>query len=160
MSLHTTKKRGCRYWLNLGLFALGAIFIGLLFLQFVGHPYFLSKGWAHPNSPAVCCTTPADYGWDYEEVSFSTADGLTLRGWYIPSRNEAAVILAHSIGSNRVSMLPLADLLARHDYGVLLFDIRTHGESEVTVLPFGGDEAEDVICAATYLQTRDELDPN
>jgi fermentation-respiration switch protein FrsA (DUF1100 family) len=160
MSLRRFKKRGCRYWVNLGVFALVTIFIGLLFLQFVGHPYFLSKGWAHPNSPGVYCSSPADYGWDYEDVSFTTRDGLTLQGWYIPSRNEAALILAHSIGSNRVSMLPLADLLAKHDYGVLLFDIRAHGDSDGTVLPYGGDEAEDVIGAATYLQTREELDPN
>ncbi len=160
MSMRTNLKRGCRYWLNLVAFACLALFIGMLLLQFVSHPYYLSKGWAHPNSPAVCCSTPEDYGWAYEEVSFVTADGLALRGWYIRSENGAAVILSHSIGSNRVSMLPLADLLARHDYGVLLIDLRTHGESEGTVLPYGGNEAEDVIGAATYLRTRDEIDPD
>lgn len=160
MSLRASKRRACRYWLNLGLFALGAIVVGLIFLQFVGHPYFLSKAWAYPNSPAVCCSTPLDYGWEYEDVSFRTADDLTLRGWYIPSRNGAAVIVSHSIGSNRVSMLPIADLLAKHEYGVLLFDIRTHGDSDGTLLPYGGDEAEDVIGAATFLQTRDEIDPD
>lgn len=160
MNMRTNNKHGCRYWLNLVAFACLALFIGLLFLQFVGHPYYLSKGWAHPNSPSVCCSTPEDYGWAYEEVSFVTVDGLALRGWYIRSKNGAAVILSHPIGSNRVSMLPMADLLARHDYGVLLFDLRTHGESEGTVLPYGGNEAEDVIGAATYLRTRDEIDPD
>jgi MYXO-CTERM domain-containing protein len=28
----------------------------------------------------------------YENVSFETSDGLTLKGWYVPSRNGAAVI--------------------------------------------------------------------
>jgi hypothetical protein len=105
---------------NPGLFALVTIFIGLLFMQFVGRPYFLSKGWAHPKTPKVCCSTPADYGWDYEEVSFAIAAGLVLRGWLIPSRNSAAVILTYPIGTNRIRMLPLADVLAKNDYGVLL----------------------------------------
>ena len=34
----------------------------------------------------------ADLGAAYEEVSFKTSDGLTLEGWYIPSKNRAAVI--------------------------------------------------------------------
>lgn len=86
MSVRTNLKRGCRYWLNLVAFACLALFIGLLFLQFVGHPYYLSKGWAHPNSPAVCCSTPENFGWAYEGVSFVTADGLALRGLYILSK--------------------------------------------------------------------------
>ena len=34
----------------------------------------------------------AKLGTAYEEVSFKTSDGLELEGWYIPSRNGAAVI--------------------------------------------------------------------
>ena len=33
----------------------------------------------------VSSLTPRDLKMDYEDVSFRTADGLTLRGWYIPS---------------------------------------------------------------------------
>jgi fermentation-respiration switch protein FrsA (DUF1100 family) len=156
----TRKKRGCRYWLNLGLFAMVMGCIGLLFLQYVGHPYFLSRGWAHPDSPAVCCITPADHDLDYEDVSFVTRDGLTLRGWYIPSQNRAAVILTHGIGANRMAVLGIAEMLARNGFGVLLFDLRVHGESDGELLPFGGNEAEDVRGAAAYLQTRPDVDPD
>jgi fermentation-respiration switch protein FrsA (DUF1100 family) len=51
-------------------------------------------------------------------------------------------------------MLKVAVFLAQSGYGVLLFDIRTHGESEGEVLPFGGNEAQDVTAAANYLKTR------
>ena len=34
----------------------------------------------------------ADLGAPYEEVEFTTSDGLRLKGWYIESRNRAAVI--------------------------------------------------------------------
>jgi hypothetical protein len=38
MAVAKHKRRGCRYWRNLGLFALLAGFIGLLFILYVGHP--------------------------------------------------------------------------------------------------------------------------
>jgi fermentation-respiration switch protein FrsA (DUF1100 family) len=96
---------------------------------------------------------------EYEAVSFETGDELTLQGWYVPSRNRAAVILSHRIASNRIAMLEVAEVLARHGYGVLLFDLRAHGESEGDILPFGGNEREDVHGAAAYLQTRADVDP-
>jgi pimeloyl-ACP methyl ester carboxylesterase len=159
-SIDGRRRRGCRYWRNLALFAWATGCIGALFLMYVGHPYYLSRGWSHPKRSAVCCVTPADYGLDYEDVSFNTSDGLTLRGWYVPSTNGAAVILLHPIASNRVGVLKVAEVLARHGYGVLLFDLRAHGESDGELLPFGGNEAEDVRGAAAYLQTRTDVDPN
>jgi fermentation-respiration switch protein FrsA (DUF1100 family) len=96
---------------------------------------------------------------DYTDVSFETDDGLTLRGWYIPSRNRAAVVLSHPLAGNRIAVLDVAKVLARNGYGVLLFDLRAHGESEGERLPFGGDEAEDVRAAAAYVQTRPDVDP-
>lgn len=152
-------KRGCRYWRNLGLFTLLASFIGCLFFVYVGHPYFLSRGWAHPNSPPVCGETPADRGLDYQPASFTTRDRLTLRGWYLPSRNGAAIILAHPIGANRLAVLDMAAGLARNGYGVLMFDLRSHGESDGDLLPFGGDEAEDLHAAASYLAGQPGVEP-
>jgi len=157
VKVNARQRRGCRYWRNLGLFALLTSCVGVLFLQYAGHPYYLSRGSAHPKRLAVCCVTPTDYGLAYENVSFTTSDGLTLRGWYVPSTNGAAVILSHPLASNRVAALRVGVMLARHGYGVLMFDLRAHGESEGEVLPFGGDEAEDVVGAATYLQAREDV---
>lgn len=154
------EKKGCRYWCNLAMFTVLASFIGLLFIQYVGHPYYLSYGWSHPNRLPVCCVTPANYDMDYEDASFTTSDGLTLRGWHIPSQNKAAVILIHPIASNRIGVIGVAEVLARNGYGVLLFDLRAHGESDGEILPFGGNEAEDVRGAAAYLQARPDVDPN
>ena len=62
----------------------------------------------------------------YENVSFTTADGLRLEGWYIPSRNGAAVISF----PGRKGPQRQARMLARHGYGVLLFDRRGEGRSD------------------------------
>lgn len=149
-------RSGCRYWGNLLLAGLAALLIGLLIVVYGVFPVLNARGVAHPGRAPVCCTTPADHGLHYEDVSFLTAGGIALRGWYIPSRNRAAVILTHGIAGNRLAMLDLGLVLARHGYGVLLFDERAHGESEGDTVTFGGD---DVLAALDFVQSRDDVDP-
>lgn len=55
-------------------------------------------------------------------------------------------------------MLRHAAILARHGYGVLLFDLRAHGESGGDYYPFANDNL-DIIAATDYLQNRPEVDP-
>ena len=88
-------------------------------------------------------------------MKFETKDGLELEGWYIPSRNGAAVISF----PGRSGPQRQARMLARHGYGVLLFDRRGEGRSdgEPNIFGWGGDE--DIKAAVRYLQTRDDVDP-
>ncbi|MBW8742317.1 MAG: hypothetical protein JF623_06765, partial [Acidobacteria bacterium] len=58
---------------------------------FIFLPFGLSYIFTHSARAVV---PKAKLGAAYENVAFSTADGLTLRGWYVPSRNGAAVIAA------------------------------------------------------------------
>ncbi len=102
--------------------------------------------------------SPADLGMAYEEAAMPTADGITLRGWYVPSRNGAAIIALHGSDGNRDQLLWHAQALAEHGYGVLLFDLRTHGESGGTVFPVT-NASRDVKAAVTYLRSRKEVDP-
>ena len=78
--------------------------------------------------PALGSGTPADVGLTYRSVEFPATDGVMLSGWYVPSRNNAAVALLHGAGSTRSNVLDHAVVLARHGYGVLLYDARGHGE--------------------------------
>jgi uncharacterized protein len=97
----------------------------------------------------------ADLGAPYKEVEFRTSDGLLLKGWYIESRNGAAVISF----PGRASSQKRAKLLARHGYGVLLFDRRGEGESEGDPNLFGWQGERDVHAAVAFLQTRPDVDP-
>lgn len=132
-----------------------ALIAGVLFFGYVGYPVMYANARAHPSRAPLCCVTPAELGLVYEDVIFVTNDGLTLRGWYLPSRNRAAVIIAHGLGGNRVPHLAQAGALAKHGYGVLLFDLRAHGESEGNTATVGG---RDVIAAVAYLKKRNEID--
>ena len=102
-------------------------------------------------------TVPAaDLGAPFEEVEFTTNDGLRLKGWYIRSRNGAAVISF----PGRASSQKRAKLLARHGYGVLVFDRRGEGESEGDPNLFGWEGERDVHAAVEFLRNRPEVDPD
>ena len=77
---------------------------------------------------------PDRLGVAHEDVSFTTADGLELEGWYIPSRNGAAVISF----PGRDGSQKQARMLARHGYGVLLFDRRGEGRVRASPTPGAG----------------------
>ena len=52
-----------------------------------------------------------------------------------------------------------ARMLARHGYGVLLFDRRGEGRSEGEPNGFGWGGDEDIKAAIAYLKTRADVDP-
>jgi uncharacterized protein len=126
-----------------------AAFFGFMFLVYpVGYSY-LTTHLARAQVPAP------NLGADFEEVSFETSDGLELRGWYVPSRNGAAVIAF----PGRKGPQPQARLLARHGYGVLLFDRRGEGESEGDPNSWGWGGHRDLDAAVRFLQARPDVDP-
>jgi pimeloyl-ACP methyl ester carboxylesterase len=92
-----------------------------------------------------------------EEVSFRTADGLLLRGFYAPSHNGASIVMGHGIGSNRMQLLDEARMLARHGYGSLMFDFRAHGESEGDLSTWGDREQGDFAAAVDFAYARSDV---
>ena len=114
-------------------------------------------GLGYVTTHTATAFVPADHlGVAHENVQFTTADGLTLKGWYIPSRNGAAVI---SFPGRNGPQKP-ARVLARHGYGVLLFDRRGEGESEGEPNSWGWGGDADVKAAIAYLQRRPDVDPD
>jgi fermentation-respiration switch protein FrsA (DUF1100 family) len=103
--------------------------------------------------------TPTDYRLKYEDVTLTTGDGLKLAAWYVPSQNSAAVMAQHGFHNTRAEMLNEAEMLARHGYGVLLIEARTHGYSEGGIISFGLKEVLDTRAGLDYLLTRPDVDP-
>jgi uncharacterized protein len=95
---------------------------------------------------------------DYQDVSFPSADGLTLRGWYIPTQNGAVVIFVHGLGSNRGMFWNDVAMLHQHGYGILLFDLRNSGVSDGEITTMGLQEARDVDGAVTFVLSQPGVD--
>jgi dipeptidyl aminopeptidase/acylaminoacyl peptidase len=103
------------------------------------------------------------YKADYEDVPFSTEDGVALKGWLIkPAHSEKkspAIIICHGVGANKSDFTELAVLLARRGYFVLTFDFRAHGESGGRRTSLGYHEQKDIAAALGFIMTRSEIDP-
>src|SRR5215207_2031519 len=134
------------------------IVAGLVLAYYLVIPTVIALVLIHYRQP-ICCVTPADRGLTtYEDVRLTTTDGLTLVGWYVPSRTGAAIITLHGSGGNRTGTLEHAAMLARHGYGILLLDLRGHGNSGGQVA-LGWDANLDIDAALAYLCTRLDVDP-
>lgn len=108
--------------------------------------------------PTELGDTPADLGLEAQDVTIRTEDGVDIAGWYVPSTNGAAVVARHGSGSTRSNVLPEAEVLARHGYGVLLVDARGHGESDGDAMDFGWNGDADTTAATRWLDARPEVD--
>jgi uncharacterized protein len=98
-----------------------------------------------------------------EDVAFTTADGLRLRGWFVPAagpggaRPGPAVLVCNGNAGHRAMRAELAAELARMGLAVLLFDYRGYGGN-----PGGPTEeglAADARAALDHLAGRPEVDP-
>jgi hypothetical protein len=125
---------------------------GLLGLLSVSAPIAMSYGFTHITRAEV---PAADLRTAYEDVTLTTADGLKLAGWYIPSRNGAAVM----VYPGRKTAQKHARYLSSRGYGVLLVDRRGEGDSEGEPHTFGWTFDEDIKAGVEFLEQRSDVEP-
>ena len=140
-------RRRLRAWTNRGLAAIGALFAAFV----VVYPTlivvdYLAKPRAAINETAL--------GLPHERVTFAARDGVHLAGWYVRSRNGAAIVLVHGGGGDRQGTIRHARMLAKAGYEVLLYDARGRGESAGHENAFGWEWDRDVRGAVSYLAGR------
>ena len=102
--------------------------------------------------------TPGDVGVEYEEVFFTTGDGVRLHGWYLPGTGDVTWLWFHGNGGNishRVDELAIF----RHRLGVnqFIFDYRGYGRSPGT--PSEKGTYLDSRSALEYLSSRPDVAP-
>ena len=107
---------------------------------------------------------PSVYKTVYEDVSFTTADGIDLKGWLVKpasyDQTSPAIVICHGVGANKSDFTELAVSLSHRGYFVLLFDFRAHGESSGRRTSLGLHEQKDIEAAFAFLKTRrDTIDP-
>jgi dipeptidyl aminopeptidase/acylaminoacyl peptidase len=104
---------------------------------------------------------PSEYRADFEVVSFTSEDGISLKGWLVkpdkPKPKYPAIIICHGVGANKSDFTELAVSLSRRGYFVLLFDFRAHGESSGSRTSLGYHEQKDIVAALGFLKGRPEI---
>jgi uncharacterized protein len=101
--------------------------------------------------------TPAEVGLaNYQVVQIQPQSKQTLTGWYVPSQNGAAILLLQGHWMARDGMLPEAEILARHGYGVMLLDPHPCAGASV-VHTMGQAEVEDVAKAIQFMQQQPDI---
>jgi uncharacterized protein len=136
-----------RRYLRRALVGAGGLIVGVVIV----FPLVSSYGYTHIGRAVV---PEANLGADFEEVSFTTDDELELTGWYVPSRNSAAVIAF----PGRKGPQRQTRMLVRHGYGVLLFDRRGEGDSEGDPNAVGWNGDRDIKAAIEFVRERPDVD--
>lgn len=95
------------------------------------------------------------------DVTFQTADGLTLQAWFVPAAGGSrgpTVLFFSGNGGNRSMRAPLAAALAGRGIATLLVEYRGYGGNPGR--PTESGLAADARAARTYLAQRPDVDPS
>ncbi len=113
-----------------------------------------AKKLLHPKAKRkVLFAWPREFGLAYEDVSFQTADGVSLKGWWVPAENSTKTIICmHGWGMNRSAILPYTCFLRDLGYNLFYFDFRALGESGGETSSIGYLELKDVRGAVEFLK--------
>jgi len=85
--------------------------------------------------------------------SVRTADGLTLRGWYLPTPGRRhLIVLVHGLWNTWGNMADLGSDLHQRGYDVLLFDLRGHGRSDPSRVTMGRRERGDLQAVLSWAE--------
>jgi len=103
--------------------------------------------------PSTRVVGPAPADLPAVDARFTTPRGNTLSGWWFPREDaRGAVVLGHTLRTDRRKMLGRARVLLAAGYAVLCFDFQAHGESPGEVMTFGRRESEDLRAAVDWVR--------
>jgi pimeloyl-ACP methyl ester carboxylesterase len=110
----------------------------------------------HPPAMSPMWIFPEQFGLRYDKVAFKTADGLELKGWFLPSPSgdKRTLLMCHGWGDNKGLLLKQTYFLNETaGFNLLYFDYRSHGESEGEVTSIGSLERRDFEAAVSWLKS-------
>jgi pimeloyl-ACP methyl ester carboxylesterase len=97
--------------------------------------------------------TPESVGLSVNNVEFTATDGIPLRGWWSPGdASQPVIIFVHGLNRSRLELLERASESSKRGYGILLFDLRNHGESGKAYTTIGIFESRDVCAASQWVR--------
>ena len=99
-------------------------------------------------------------GYTYKKIEFKNKENKILRGWFIKSltnNSNKTLVLLHGWHRNRSRIINHAKMFVDNGYHVILYDQRSHGESDNGLITFGQGESEDLFSCLAYLKTINEI---
>jgi pimeloyl-ACP methyl ester carboxylesterase len=100
-------------------------------------------------------TNPETLGLQVTDVEFKSSDGILLKGWWSPGEASMPVIIfVHGLNRSRLELLEPGADANRRGYGVLLFDLRNHGQSNRAFTTIGVTESRDVCAASEFVKEK------
>ena len=102
--------------------------------------------------------TPDKIGLVYEDIYFSSADGVKLHGWLLPAQGKAkgTVLFLHGNAENISTHIASVHWLPAQHYNVFLPDYRGYGLSQGSPSLSGAQD--DINSAMKYLLQRSDID--
>ena len=124
--------------------------------------------------------TPAAYGLPFEEVTFATSDGVELSGWIVGEATDRVIVQSHfgvqcsrcgytqegkgvfknTPWTSDIHFLEHAKYLVDAGYAVLMYDLRSHGDSgsaQDRWITWGQDERKDVVAAVDFISAHERF---
>jgi pimeloyl-ACP methyl ester carboxylesterase len=130
----------------------------LVFFVTVGVPYLLAVLVTRTGTRPMdldLTSSPADYGLSFEEVTFTSTDGVAISGWFLPGgTRKAMVACGHGLFRSRREVLDRAAFFRQQGYDTLVFDFRRHGASGGERVTLGYQERLDFEGAVEFLRKR------
>ncbi len=144
-----------------GLFMLGiwiaSIVIGI-YVVFAAFLFIFQSHYVY-YPERVLSVEPGSIGLQFESVSFKTADGVELFGWFIPSQSARGVLLFfHGNAGNISHRLESIQIFHQLGLDVFIFDYRGYGQSEGK--PTEQGTYKDAEAAWQYLIEERQVSPN
>jgi pimeloyl-ACP methyl ester carboxylesterase len=110
---------------------------------------------SHFRFPERGPRNPEALGLKIDPIEFQSDDDIPLRGWWNSGdAGKPVIIFVHGLNRSRIEHLERAAESSRRGYGILLFDLRNHGESGNAYTTLGIRESHDV-CAARAFANRE-----
>lgn len=104
--------------------------------------------------------TPDRWGWSYEDVWLTTADGVRIHGWWLPATNQPSpltILLLHGNAGNVSHRQEKLHILRELGVNVLIIDYRGYGRSDG--IPNETGTYADARAAYTHLVKTLRLEP-
>ena len=129
-----------------------AVFLFLFVFLPVSLSFLITN--SHFRFPERGPRDPSAVGLETKDVEFRSDDGISLRGWWNAGEaGKPVIIFVHGLNRSRREHLERASESRKRGYGVLLFDLRNHGDSDPAYTTLGVKESHDVCAARDFVRT-------